>query len=145
MAEFKRITEARGIDAFWESRKENRLRKKPEAIAQALLALFASGVVDQAGLVIREFASGVGFVDVGLSFRGVLHLIELKILKGTLTGVSQLARYMVTESRRTAWLVLIDVRRANKWAPVTQELHVAEGKIRILQVNVNPTAPHLLN
>lgn len=56
------------------------MRSRPEKIAQGLLAVFAKGVVGSDGLVLREIASGIGFVDVGVSFGGVLHLIELKIL-----------------------------------------------------------------
>jgi len=110
LAEFKKAVEARAVDAFWISRTKHRLRLKPEKIAQTLLAIFAKGALGRQGLVLREFASGIGFVDVGIAFASVLHLIELKILKGQLTGANQLAAYMRTEGRNEGWLVLIDTR-----------------------------------
>src|SRR2546425_5223688 len=66
LSEFKRAVEARAVDAFWKSRKKHRLRSRPEKIAQGLLAVFAKGVVGIDGLVLREIASGIGFVDVGV-------------------------------------------------------------------------------
>ncbi len=102
MCEFKRAVEARAVDAFWDSRKKRILRSRPEKIAQGRLAVFARGVVGGDGLVLREIASGIGFVDVGVSFGGALHLIELKILKRQPTGANQLATYMTTEGRAIA-------------------------------------------
>ena len=63
-------------------------------------------------MVMREFASGVGFVDVGISFGATLHLVELKILTGTLTAASQVATYMAMERRTTGWLLPVERRRA---------------------------------
>jgi hypothetical protein len=144
LSEFKRAVEARAVDAFWESRKKHRLRRKPEKIAQALLAIFAKGVVGRDGLVLREIHSGIGFVDVGVSFGGVLHLVELKILNGRLTGTNQLATYMLTEGRDRGWLVLIDVRRSTTRDAVPVKIHTPVGPIRTLVVDVNPTAPHAM-
>ncbi len=142
LSEFKRAVEARAIDAFWDSRKKHRLRPRPEKIAQGLLAVFAKGVVGNDGLVLREIASGIGFVDVGVSFGRVLHLIELKILKGRLTGAHQLATYMQTEGRGEGWLVLIDVRQHRNLDAVAARLDTSAGPIRTLLVDVNPAAPH---
>ena len=75
LSEFKRAIEARAVDAFWHSRKKHLMRSRPEKIAQALLAVFAKGVVGKNGVVLREIASGIGFVDVGVSFGGTLHLV----------------------------------------------------------------------
>lgn len=142
LSEFRRAVEARAVDAFWISRTKHRLRSKPEKIAQGLLAVFAKGVIGRTGLVLREVGSGVGFVDVGISFSGLLHLVELKILKGPLTGASQLATYMATEGRRSGWLVLIDARSMARSAPVPAQIAAGSGRINTLLVNVNPTAPH---
>ncbi len=141
LSEFKRAVEARSVDAFWDSRKKHHLRSRPEKIAQGLLAVFAKGVVGSDGLVLREVASGIGFVDVGVSFGGVLHLIELKILKGRLTGANQLVTYMRTEGRGTGWLVLIDARRNRQ--PVPVRIDTPAGPIKTLIVDVNPAAPHV--
>ena len=91
----------------------------------------------------REFASGVGFVDVGISFGSPLHLIELKILKGKLTGASQLATYMTRERRKTGWLILVDVRASTRRTAVPSRIATQAGTIRTLSIDVNPTPPHL--
>ncbi|MGD0267394.1 MAG: hypothetical protein ABSD47_20990 [Candidatus Methylomirabilota bacterium] len=143
LSEFKRAVEARGVDAFWDSRKKHRLRSRPEKIAQVLLAIFAKGVIGSDGLVLREFASGIGFVDVGVSFGGVLHLIELKILKGQLTGINQLATYMETEGRGEGWLVLIDTRQKQRHPhAVPFKIDTPAGPIRTVAIDVGPIPPH---
>ena len=43
LGEFKQAVEAKALDGFWESRKKAKLRAKPEAIGQALLAIFLKG------------------------------------------------------------------------------------------------------
>lgn len=144
VAEFKKAVEARAIDAFWVSRKNNRLRARPEKIAQALLAVFAKAVVANKGMVIRELASGVGFVDVGVAFGGVMHLIELKILKGPMTGAGQLSAYMKTEGRPTGWLLLIDARKVLKRTATPSRIKAGNRTIRILRVDVNPPPPNTL-
>lgn len=141
LREFKRAVESRAIDSFWDSRKRHLLRSKPEKIAQALLGVFAKGVVGGHGLVLREVASGIGFVDVGISFRGVLHLVELKILSGRLAGAAQLATYMRTEGRDRGWLVLIDAR-TRRLVAVPAAIDTPAGLIQTLVVDVNPIAPH---
>ena len=144
LSEFKRAVEARAVDAFWDSRRKHHPRPRPEKIAQGLLAVFAKGVIGNDGLVLREIASGIGFVDVGVSFGGVLHLVELKILKGRLTGANQLATYMRTEGRGEGWLVLIDVRKGRNLDTVPARLDTSAGPIRTLLLNVNPAPPHVV-
>lgn len=138
--EFQRAVEGKAVDAFWKSRRQGRLRPSPEKIGQALLAVFAKGVIGDSGLVLREMSSGIGFVDVGLSFGGVLHLVELKIMKSAATGANQLSQYMRTERRREGWLLLLDVRRTQDVVP--QTFTSAAGVVRTVLVNLNPQAPH---
>lgn len=128
------------MDAFWKSRRQNRLMPGPEKIGQALLAVFAKGVIGPNGLVVREMASGIGFVDVGLSFGGVLHLVELKIMKSAVVGANQLSLYMRTEGRREGWLLLLDVRRTQD--PVPQSFTSSTGAVRTVVINLNPPVPH---
>jgi hypothetical protein len=142
LGEFKAAVEARAVDAFWDSRSKRRLRSKPEKIAQGLLAVFAKGAVGNDGLVLREISSGIGFVDVGISFGSALHLIELKIMTGPLVGANQLAAYMQTEQRRNGWLILIDVRPDTNSMPIPPTIDIPPGQIRTLLVNVNPPVPH---
>lgn len=142
LSEFKKAVEARAVDVFWDSRKRRLMRSRPEKIAQALLALFAKGVVGNDGVVLREIASGIGFVDVGVSFGGTLHLIELKILRTQLTGANQLATYMRTEGRDRGWLVLIDARRNHHRDTIPGRIDIVAGLIRTVVVDVNPAVPN---
>lgn len=138
---FKQAIEARAVDPFWKSRKKNNLRPKPENIAQALLAVFAKGVLGTDGLVLRELASGIGFVDVQILFGKTPHLIEVKILKGALTGDVQLATYMTTEGRSEGWLVLIDARSPARKSSLPSKLSVDAGTIHVVAVDINPPVP----
>ncbi len=144
LSEFRRAVEARAVDVFWASRKKHRLRSNPEKIAQALLAVFAKGTIGLNGLVLREISSGIGFVDVGISFGRTLHLVELKIFKGRITGVNQLEKYMEAEGRDRGWLVLIDTRKHQQDDEVPNKIKTASGLIATVLVNVNPPIPHLL-
>jgi hypothetical protein len=143
LREFRVAVEARAIDSFWISRKKNHLRSKPETIAQGLLAVFAKAVVGDTGLVLREFASGIGFVDVGISFGGPLHLIEIKMLSGKLTGANQLMTYMAREQRGTGWLLLIDTRGHATRSGVPPTIATPSGVVRTMVIDVNPIPPHL--
>lgn len=138
---FKAATEARAIDVFWQSRRNGTLRRRPEQIGQGLLVLFALGAIRNSGVVLREFASGVGFVDIGLIFGSTLHLVELKILKSSLLGAGQLAAYMQTEQRRRATLVLFDARPTAKRFPIPSKLAVEAGEIAVVVVDINPIPP----
>ena len=142
LSEFKLSVEAKGIDAFWESRKKHRLRSRPEKIGQALLAVFAKAVVSNNGLVLREIASGIGFVDLGISFGKSLHLIEMKVVTKKFIGAQQLATYMKTEGRTQGWLVLIDARKSNARTTIPPAVKTHAGFIKTVLVDVNPLAPH---
>jgi hypothetical protein len=143
--QFKKAVESRAIDSFWISRKQNKLRHRPETIAQALLALFAKGVINDAGLVLRELASGIGFVDVSviLSVR-TPHLIELKILTKSFVGASQLEVYMKNENRREGWLVVVDARSPVRKANLPSTVATRHGTIRTVVIDINPVAPSKL-
>jgi Holliday junction resolvase-like predicted endonuclease len=143
LSEFKSAVEAYSISAFWDSRKELKLRRRPEDIAQNLLAVFAKGTLGTSGLVLRELKSGIGFVDVVISFGAVLHLVEIKILQARqFVGANQLATYMRTERRRAGWLVLIDTRRPSKRTPVPPRIDTSAGSIRTVVIDINPVPPH---
>jgi hypothetical protein len=104
--------------------------------------VFAKAVVRSDGLVLREFASGIGYVDVGVSFGGPLHLIELKILTGKLSGAAQLGHYMKLEQRDTGWLVLIDVRKPARRSAIPPTLVLPQGVVRTVVIDANPVPPH---
>lgn len=106
------------------------------------MAVFAKGVLSGDGLVLREVGSGIGFVDIGILFGRVLHLVELKVLKTKLSGIGQLARYMRNERRDEGWLLLIDVRQMGRMTPTPTTVTTTAGRIRIVRVNANPPPPH---
>ena len=116
-------------------------------MSQGLLVSLIMGVLsDGRGHLLRELASGVGFVDMAIILGSVLHLVELKVLqRGTFSGVSQLRQYMRTEKRRQGWLVVFDARRQDKQEPLPLSTHTRDGTIRILVININPPAPSKLN
>lgn len=138
---FKIAVCSRAVDAIWDSRTRGKLKKKPESIAQGLLAVFFRGILENSGLVLREFASGTGFVDVGIVLSNVLHLIEIKILKGKLTGIEQLATYMKQESRNAGFLVVFDVRPPAKKTDLPKVFNLKEGVVRVIVIDVHPTKP----
>jgi hypothetical protein len=146
LSEYKSAIESRGIDAFWESRKRNELRSKPEKIAQSLLATALKMLFHQrnSGLVLREFGSGVGFVDVGVVLSNVLHVVELKVLVKKFQGPAQLLQYMKQEHRSEGWLIVVDSRPANLKTPIPNVIPTKQGPIRILTIDINPLAPSTL-
>jgi hypothetical protein len=146
LSEYKSAVESRGIDAFWESRKRNELRSKPEKIAQSLLATALKMLFHQrnSGLVLREFGSGVGFVDVGVVLSNVLHVVELKVLVKKFQGPAQLLQYMKQEHRSEGWLIVVDSRPANLKTPIPNVIPTKQGPIKILTIDINPLAPSTL-
>lgn len=146
LREFKHAIETRAIDPFWISRAAGKLVPKPEREAQSHFALFAKGVLGSRGNLLREIASGVGYVDVGLSFNSpVLHLIEFKVLTGKFVGADQLQHYMHNERRRQGHLVVIDALPAKKKKNLPVTITIPDGTIRVLQIDINPVAPSRMN
>ena len=144
--EFRHATEARAIDAFWISRKQGTLRQKPEKIAQSLFALFTKGtLINRSGIVLREFQSGIGFVDVGIIFSSTLHLVEIKILTDDFTGLGQLEQYMKTERRQEGSLLIFDSLRPDKKIDLPALINTSAGVIKVYKVDINPRPPSCLN
>ena len=142
LAQFKSDVEARAVDVFWQSRTKRKLMPKPETIGQALIALFIKGVLDGKGLVFREVGSGVGFVDIVVVLSTTPHLIELKMLKGKMTGASQLDEYMRKENRSTGWLILFDARaHKSRKETIPPKITVPEGTISVLVIEITPIPP----
>ena len=139
--EFCGATEARAIDAFWVSRKRGKLRDRPEKIAQSLLAIFIKGVLRDSGIILREFLSGIGFVDIGVVISTTLHLIEIKIVSNDFSGPSQLNEYMKTEGRTKGNLVLFDPLPNGNKIEVPDKIEVESGIIYTYVVNINPIIP----
>jgi len=138
---FRHAVEARAIDVFWNSRKKNHLAQRPEKVGQALFATFARGVLQNRGVVFREMASGIGFVDIAIILGSAIHLIEMKLIRKQVLGVSQLNTYMRTENRKRGWLVFFDARPAAKRQQIPALIAVPEGKIAVVGIDINPTPP----
>jgi len=143
---FTQAVQARGIDAYWESRTKNKLRAKPETIAQSHLALYTQGVLsNRSGIILREFNSGVGFVDIGVIFSSTLHLVELKILEKDLKGIPQLEQYMKTEKRGEGSLVVFDPLSFGKKIAIPNRINTPSGIIKIYPIDLNPIPPSKMN
>ena len=142
---FKHAMESRAVDTIWSSRAASRLRPRPEKVAQGMLSLFAMGVLSNGrGNLLRELASGIGFVDLVVMFGCVPHLVELKVLQGALTGVAQLATYMATENRQEGWLVVFDARPSERRSTLPATIQTSAGAVRVVAVDINPIAPSRL-
>ncbi len=144
--EFSDATEARAIDAFWVSRKQGTLQHRPEKIAQSLFSLFTKGaLLNRPGIVLREFQSGIGFVDVGIIFSSTLHLVEIKVLTDDFTGLSQLEQYMKTEKRQEGSLLIFDSLKPDKKKDLPLRIPTSAGLVKIYRVDINPHPPSSLN
>jgi hypothetical protein len=140
---FKHAMESRGVDTIWNSRARGLLRPRPEKVAQGMLSLFAMGVLSNGrGNLLRELFSGIGFVDFVVMFGSVQHLVEMKVLQSTFTGVAQLAVYMGTENRPEGWLVVFDARPFNRrGAPLPERIDTSAGTVRVVVIDINPVPP----
>lgn len=111
-----------------------------------MLGVFARAKLAGRGSLIREMLSGIGFVDVAITFSsGLLHIVELKVLRGAgVPGTSQLTRYMEQENRKEGWLVLFDARKSTDRNGVPVAYKRAAGTIRTVLIDINPTPPSRL-
>ena len=143
LEEFRNTVEAEAVNSFWESRKNGKLRSRAEKHGQEILGVFSSAKLRSRGAAIREATSGTGFVDLVVTFSsGLIHLVELKMLKGsTQLGPQQLATYMKHKRRKEGWLVYFDARKHSKRPPVAPAITVKPGTIRTIVVDINPIAP----
>jgi hypothetical protein len=143
LEKFRSAVESRAIDTFWHSRIKRKLARRPERLGQGLLAIYIKGVFldSKRGIIIRELFTGIGFVDVAIIIANIPHLIEIKMLTSGLIGVDQLRCYMRQEERREGWLVLFDARQQRVKPPLPQRINTADGRIRIVSININPSQP----
>lgn len=142
LEEFKHATESRAIDTIWASRTAGRLRPRPEKVAQGMLSEFLMGVLSiRGGELLRELASGIGFVDIAVRLGSVSHLVELKVLRGKLEGPAQLEVYMKTERRPEGWLVVFDARKPANRSAIASRQQTKAGTVHIVCVDINPIPP----
>ena len=141
MDEFCSAVEARAIDSFWESRKKGLLRERPEKIGQGLFAAFIEGALrDRGGLSIREFQSGIGFVDFVVVLSNIPHLVEIKVLTESFSGINQLNQYMKTERRNKGSLLVFDSGLSKENIDLPSKIVTSTGVIRVYKANINPRA-----
>ena len=119
------------------------MKNRPEKLGQELFGVFARTKLAARGSAIREGTSGIGFVDVLVTFSsGLVHVIELKMLKGKdVPGPAQLATYMNHKRRREGWLVFFDARKPSVKSVVPAVFKKASGAIRTLIIDINPVPP----
>jgi len=144
LLEFKQAVEARAIDGFWKSRTKGNLRQNPEKIAQTLFAMFATGVLKDQGILLREISSGIGFVDIGVIFSSTLHLVEIKVLTQKFQGPEQLEQYMKNEGRSEGSLLVIDTLKPGNKLDLPKVIPTLSGMIKVYSVDVNPAPPSRL-
>jgi hypothetical protein len=120
------------------------LKNRPEKLGQELFGVFARTKLAARGSAIREGTSGIGFVDVLVTFSsGLVHVVEFKMLKGQdIPGPAQLATYMNHKRRREGWLVFFDARKPNTRRPIPTILKRTPGTIRTLLIEINPVPPN---
>jgi hypothetical protein len=144
ITEFVSAVEARAIDGFWRSRTSNKLRTRPEKIAQTLFAVFVKGVLRKNGLILREMASGPGFVDISVILSKTLHLIEIKVLRNSFSGPEQLDQYMKYESRNKGSLLIFDAHPPELKINLPDIIPVKHGIIKLYRADINPPIPSKL-
>lgn len=144
--EFIHAIEARSIDVFWRARKKDQLIEQPEKIAQSLFAMFVAGtLINRPGLLLREFQSGIGYVDMGIVFSSTLHLVEVKICKDKIIGPNQLEQYMKSENRHEGSLLILDARKPENKISIPMCIRSQAGIINIFSADINPIAPSRMN
>jgi hypothetical protein len=147
LEEFKNTIEAEAVNSFWDSRAKGKLKKRPEKLGQELFGVFARTRLAQRGSAMREVASGIGFVDVLVTFSsGLVHVIELKMLKRKdIPGPAQLRTYMNHKRRQEGWLVFLDARNPKLKNPVPKKIKSGSGTIRTVLIEINPIPPSKQN
>jgi len=120
-----------------------KLKRRPEKLGQELFGVFARAKLSSRGCAIGEAKSGIGFVDMLVTFSsGLVHVIEFKMLKSQdIPGPAQLETYMKHKQRKQGWLVFFDVRRSNAKRAVPSVINRKSRTIRTVVIEINPVAP----
>ncbi len=103
--------------AFWRQHGEPLLRASPysEVAAQIVMIAFLHRVANAAGTLEREYAAGMGRIDIRLRYGPDTFAFELKVWRDgrpdPLTeGLAQLDAYLARLDLDTGWLVIFDQR-----------------------------------
>ncbi|MDR2198759.1 MAG: hypothetical protein LBR53_04780 [Deltaproteobacteria bacterium] len=92
-------------------------RQYDDAVYSLLLLAFLQKVVNSDALVHREFAQGLGAVDLSVIFKERQYLIEVKLYgqKSSEDSLEQVCRYLDTSGENEAWIVVFDRDRNKTW------------------------------
>ncbi len=155
LLEFEKTIKARCIEIFWKKRTECIFTDNPEQKAQDLfVAYFAAKLKIHA--VIKEFKSGIGFIDVAVDYKNKRYLVEIKMLGGkkpgthydkkhVKDGVPQLFKYLETEELSEGFLIILDGRSPQNKEPFNGDKLQQNGiTIFVIIIDINPPKPSSL-
>lgn len=135
------FAKSRLISSFWISRKKGNLAPKAEIIAQGHLSSFLAGHFKETAFIDRELASGIGYVDISVTYNNIRHLLELKVIRqGEVFGIGQLYQYMQTEAVKDGYLIVFDARKL-KGERIPKNKKISDQIIKVWAVNINPSLP----
>ena len=109
-----------GFQQFWRENSEIWIEKYryKEAAPHLLLQAFLQRVINSGGIIIREYATNRGRVDLNVIYADKSYPIEIKIYYSEKTirdGLEQLSRYMDTLGCNEGWLVIFDRSGEKSW------------------------------
>lgn len=144
LQEFSHYVSETLVAAFWESK--SRLRKKPECLAQAILASFLKGRLPGDWRISLEQMAGVGRIDVFASLGEIRYVIEVKVLKNkssssaTTRAVRQLVQYLKAHSVEEGFLIIFSTSDAERSQVKT--IHKVDDKvIHLIIVDIRYVIP----
>lgn len=71
----------------------------------------------------------------------VIHLVEVKVLKGKFVGPQQLEQYMKSEHRSTGFLLVLDSNPPANKRSLPQRIETSAGLIQLITIDINPLSP----
>jgi hypothetical protein len=119
--------------AFWRQHGEPLLHASPyhEVAAQVVMMAFLHRVANAGGTIEREYATGMGRMDLCLRYGPDTFAFELKVWRDgrrdpLAEGLAQLDAYLARLDLTTGWLVVFDQRSG--LAPIEERTSAAEAK-----------------
>jgi len=99
-----------------------------EAGPHLMLMAFLQRIINSGGRIDREYGLGRGALDLMIEWKGVRHVIEIKLRRDERTeaqGLRQITRYLDSSGLQEGWLVLFDLRETVTWA---ERLYVRQAE-----------------
>lgn len=126
------------IDAYIEFYKEHselvtKRKTYTEAAHHLLFMAWLQRIVNGGGTVSREYAAGLGRLDLCIEFSGERFAFELKLssAKALERGKKQLADYLDRISLDSGWLVIFSRGEVTDWDAVGRRQHIEEKNKKI--------------